>query len=76
MKEKSIDFKQLMTKHAIISKIGQIENGDFIDYYCVKIGGVVFTNKKGEYKFLTKEEAEKARREIKQIIKQKIVELE
>lgn len=74
--EMKTDLRKFRGKKAVIGKISQILDGNFVDHYCVKIGGYVFTNNSGVYKFDTEEEAKKARIEIKEKLIAEIVKLD
>ena len=77
-KSRKLSKKELLKfegKRAIITKITQIINNDFIDFFVVKINGIVFCDDDGEYRWPTREEAKKARDRIKRRIRKVIDEL-
>ena len=76
MSKRKIDLLKYKGKKARIDDLCLLENGDFVDYYCVKIGGVIFSDKNGNYRFLWKEEANIARLQIQKTVSEEIKKLE
>ena len=77
-KSKKLSKKEILKldkKRAIIKEITQIVNGNLVNFFVVKIGGVVFCDDDGEYRWLTRKEAEEARKRIKQRVRKIIDEL-
>ena len=70
------DLRKYKDKNATIYKITLLENGDFVEYYSVRISKTIFSNKNGAWKFDTKQEAMAARKQIKEIVKREIAKLE
>ena len=62
-------------KRVMIGTISQIIDGNFINFYVVKIGGKIFCDDGGIFKFRTKKEAEEARERIKRRVRKVIDEL-
>lgn len=68
LNEKKVNMRKYRGKHAMITKLSQLENGHFVDYFGVTILGCFFTTPGGQWKFSTREEAAQARVEIKKML--------
>ncbi len=77
-KTRKLSKKELLKfdgKRAMIGRITQIVNDDLVDFFVVRIGGIIFCDDGGAYRWSTRKEAEEARERIKKRVRKVIAEL-